>query len=333
MKIFTTGAPGWLGTRCVELVSKKEMKCQKNDYSLRCLALEGFDVSQLKAFGADIVYGDITKRDSLKNTMNGCDYVIHMAGIIHPNKLQEVHTINYLGTKNILEEAINAGVKRIVYISSNSPAGFSKKGQLFSEQDPPKPYMEYGKSKYLAEQAIKEAVKLGKIEAVIIRPCWFYGPGQPDRQTTFFKMIKSGSPVLFGDGSNLRSVSYIDNIVQGIILALEKDGINGETYWIADERPYSTLEIYRTIAELFGVKELRPKRIPGFSSYAFEIIDGILQTFGLYVKEIHVAGEMSRNIACNVEKAKKELGYKPEISLKEGMKRSIEWCKANGKEI
>jgi nucleoside-diphosphate-sugar epimerase len=193
--------------------------------------------------------------------------------------------------------------------------------------------MKYGKSKYLAERAVMEAVKSAEIEAVILRPCWFYGPRQPERQTRFFQMIKKGDPVLFGDGSNLRSVSYIDNIVQGIILALETDGINGETYWIADDRPYTTLELYRTIADLLGVKELKPKKIPGWSSWVFEQIDAVLQCVGLYVKEIHVAGEMSRNIACSVEKAKKELGYKPDISLEEGMRRSIEWCRGNGEDI
>lgn len=333
MKIFVTGAPGWLGTRFVELVSGKKLACQRNDYSIKCFALGGSDVADLQAVNAEIVYGDIRDPESLEGKMEGCDYVVHIAGIIHPKKTKELYDINNIGTRNILKEALATGVKRVVYISSNSPAGFSRNGQLFSETDPPHPYMKYGKSKYLAEQAVREAAESGKIEAVILRPCWFYGPRQPDRQTKFFKMIKSGAPVLFGDGSNLRSVSYVDNIVQGIILALEKDGISGQTYWIADERPYTTLEIYQTIADLLNVGELKPKKIPGWSSYIFEMIDRVLQSVGLYIKEIHVAGEMSRNIACSVEKAKKELGYKPEISLEEGMKRSIEWCRSKGIEI
>jgi len=333
MKIFVTGAPGWLGTRCVELIARRTLACQKNDYLLRCLVLERSDVAELEAVGAEIVYGDIRDPECLKTAMDNCDYVVHAAGIIHPKRVKDFYDINYIGTKNVLREAVASGVKRLVCISSNSPAGFSKKGQLFSETDLPHPYMNYGKSKYLAEQAVTEVARGGRMEAVIVRPCWFYGPRQPDRQTRLFQMIKSGSPVLFGDGSNVRSVSYIDNIVQGIILALEKEGINGQTYWVADERPYTTLEIYQAIAEALGVKELKPKRIPGWSSYVFEKADWIVQGVGLYVKEIHVAGEMARNIACSVEKAKRELGYKPEISLKEGMKRSLEWCRANGEDV
>jgi len=333
MNIFVTGAPGWLGTRCVEMITKKEFSCQKNDYSLKCLVLGGSDGSYLKALNAEIVYGDVRVPASFKGAIDGCDYVIHAAGIIHPKRIQDLYEVNYIGTRNIIQEAISAGVKRMVYISSNSSAGFSREGQLFSEADPAHPYMEYGKSKYLAECAVMEAVKSAKIEAVILRPCWFYGPRQPDRQTRFFQMIKKGNPVLFGDGSNLRSVSYIDNIVQGIILALEKDGINGEIYWIADENPYTVLEMYQTISGLLGINELRPKKIPGWSSWVFEQIDAVLQCLGLYIKEVHVAGEMSRNIACSVEKAKKELGYEPGISLKEGMRRSINWCRDNGEEI
>jgi len=269
----------------------------------------------------------------LKDMMNDCDYVIHMAGIVHPKQVKEFYEVNFKGTKNILHEAVRSGIKKFIYVSSNSPAGFNKDGQLFSETDIARPYMHYGRSKYLAEQAVIEAVKEVKMQAVILRPCWFYGPGQPERQTKFFQMIKSGAPLLFGNGNSLRSLSYIDNTVQGIILALEKEGIGGQTYWIADEKPYTMREIYQAIAGLLNLKEFKPRMIPGWSSNLFEMIDLAIQGIGLYKKEIHVAGEMSRNIACSIEKAKKDLGYKPEVSLEEGMKRSIEWCRTNGKDI
>jgi len=332
-RIFLTGAPGWLGTRFVELVSEKKLSCPQDDYQIRCFTLNGADVSALKEFGAEIIYGDLTKEETIRGNMKDCDYVVHAAGIIHPKKIQDFYAINYEGTRNILNEAIAAGVKRFVYISSNSPMGFNQRDKLFREEDQPDPYMNYGKSKHMAEQLVQKAAQEGKIETVIIRPCWFYGPRQPLRQTTFFKMIKKGAPIMFGNGNNLRSMSYVDNIVQGILLAMVKEGVSGQTYWIADEKPYTTNEIYSTVAELLGVRQLKPKKIPGFSSNIFEIADGVLQKVGIYQQEIHVAGEMARSIACSVDKAKRELGYKPDVSLKEGMRRSIEWCKAQGIEI
>ncbi len=331
LKVFVTGSPGWLGTRFVELVYKGKKEYQREEFNLKCLVLPGIDIKDIDAFGIEKAEGDITRAESLKDLTAGCDVVVHIAGLIHPRKVKELYRINTEGTKNILNEAISSGVRRFVYISSNSPMGFNtSRDKLFTEEDSPNPYKAYGKSKYLAEQAVKEAENEGKIETVILRPCWFYGPRQPARQTTFFKMIKKGNPIIFGKGKNLRSTSYVDNTVQGIVLAVESEKAVGQLYWIADERPYETIQIYRTVAEILGVKKLKPRKIPAFSSGLFGTIDGMMQFVGMYNQQIHVAGEMAHSIACSIDKAKRELGYKPEIELREGMRRSIEWCRAQG---
>jgi len=329
-KIFVTGVPGWLGNRFIDLVVPQTLEAQKEPYALKCLVLKNADISNFSHTPIEILRGDVCDVESLRNGMQGCDYVVHMVGIIHPKRVRDFYEINTQGTQNILDEAVRAGVKRIVYIGSNSIAGFNKSETLFTEQDRPQPYMNYGRSKYQAEQIILNAVKEKKIEGVVLRPCWYYGPGQPARQTKFFKMIQKGNPILFGDGRNLRSVSYVDSVVQAILLALQIPQANGEVFWIADEKPYSSIEIYQTIAKLLGVKNLHPRKIPGVSSWIFEQLDRLIQATGNYQQEIHVAGEMARNIACNVEKAKRILGYKPLVSLEEGMRRSIKWCQKNG---
>lgn len=207
-----------------------------------------------------------------------------------------------------------------------------ERNRLMKESDPFNPYLNYGKSKMLAEKIVNEAHKSSGLDTTIIRPCWFYGPGQPPRQTTFFKMIKKGNPLMFGNGKNLRSMSYVDNIVDAMLLAVKSKKSTGQTYWIADEKPYTTIEIYQAIADLFDVK-LKPRYLPNVVPETMKLGDEVLQAMGLYIKEVHVAGEMNKNIACSIEKAKKELGYKPRYSLKEGMKRSIDWCRAQGMDI
>lgn len=324
-KVLVTGVPGWLGTRFVEMLVKKHRE-------VRCLVLEGSDTGYLKKLGVEIVIGDVTDLSTLKNTTDGINTVFHIAGIIHPSffGVKSFYKINTVGTRNLLNCAVRSGVKRFVYISSNSPAGCNKsRDVLMTEYMMPKPYMNYGRSKLLAEQIINTANAQGKIETVILRPCWFYGPMQPDRQTKLMKSIRDGKAPLFGDGLNLRSMTYIDNLCEALMLAEEKENAKGETYWIADEKPYTTLEIYRAIADLLGV-ELKTINIPGFASDIAMLVDKIAQKFGVYQKEIHVAGEMNKNIACSIEKAKKDLGFKPKIDLKEGMRRSIEWAEKNG---
>jgi len=327
MTIFVTGAPGWLGTRLVEILRQRNK-------DVKCLVLPFMDDSYLRELGASIHKGDITDASSLKGACRNIKTVIHCAGIIHPKKLKDLYKINTDGTKNILTEAIASGVEKFIHVSSNSVGGINIcHDQLMKESAPPRPYKHYGLSKYKAEQFVNKAFNDGKIKTTILRPCWFYGVRQPTRQTTFFKMIKKGNPLIFGKGHNLRSMTYIDNLIEAMILCDEKEISNGKTYWISDKKPYETIEIYQTIADLLEEKNFKPRFLPAFTSKMCEIADGLIQGLGLYQKEIHVVGEMAKDIACSIDKAHEELGYNPKIDLREGMRRSIEWCRNNGVNI
>jgi nucleoside-diphosphate-sugar epimerase len=334
---FVTGAPGWLGNRLVRglVTGLEDLPELPRTQRVRCLVLPGFDVGELRALpNIECINGDITRPETLRGRMDGCDTVIHAAGLIHPKRIQELYAVNTNGVRNVLEEAMRVGVHRFVFVSSNSPAGTNpSRDALFTEDMPFNPYKHYGRSKMHAEQIVNEAHRSGRIEAVIIRPCWFYGPGQPPRQSEFFKMIKAGRPPLFGDGENLRSMSYIDHVVQGLILAATVPRAAGQTYWIADERPYTTREIYETVARLLGVRELAYLKIPNVACTLFEGADTLLQALGRYHTKVHVAGEMNKDIACSIEKAKRELGFRPVVDLREGMRRSIAWCRERGMEI
>jgi nucleoside-diphosphate-sugar epimerase len=331
MKTLVTGAPGWLGDTLVEALVKGSPDFEVKTRDVRCLVIKGANTARLKSLGVEIAEGDIRDPSTLMDVAKGIDTVFHCAGLIHPKKISEVYDINTRGTENMITAASYAGVKRFVHVSSNSPAGTNRsRDKLMKESDAPRPYKAYGRSKMLAERIVQNFQKQEKIETVIVRPCWFYGPNQPARQTRFFKMIKAGNPIVFGDGNNLRSMSYVDNLVQGLVLAEKTEKASGQIYWIADARPYPTNEIYRTVAELLDVKDFKPRHIPALASTVAEIVDTLLQAAGMYWTEVHVAGEMDKDIACSIDKARAELGYNPKIDLREGMRRSIEWCRKNG---
>ena len=332
--VLVTGVPGWLGSRLVEILCQ-QMKDGTSDRPrrVRCLVLPGLATDDLAGLPIELVGGDVRVPAMLPEALRGVETVFHLAGVIHAKRVRELYDINTEGTRNLISAAVEAGVKRFVYISSNSAVGHNTNwGRPMTEEDPPQPYKHYGRSKLQAERIISEYYDEGAIETVILRPCWYYGTRQPARQTRFFRMIKSGKPIFFGDGTNERSMAYIDNVTEALLLAESFEHANGQTYWIADERPYQTLEIYRTVADLLGV-DLRPRFLPAFSSTCCEWIDTILQVGGLYSTNFHVAGEMAKDISCSVEKAKRELGYRPRVGLEEGMKNSIEWCRSNGIEI
>jgi nucleoside-diphosphate-sugar epimerase len=196
--------------------------------------------------------------------------------------------------------------------------------------------MGYGRSKWRMEIALREAIASGNApEIVIVRAPWFYGPGQPPRQTLFFTMIKEGRFPLIGDGSNRRSMGYVDNLAQGLLLAGAHPAAAGEIYWLADETPYSMLEIVETVRSVlrddFGMSAKdKTIRIPSFVGDLARVADRLLQGAGVYHQKIHVLSEMNKSIACDISKARRQLGYAPQIALREGMRRSVAWCLERG---
>jgi nucleoside-diphosphate-sugar epimerase len=249
--------------------------------------------------------------------------------MIHPRRVREFYRVNVDGTNALLEAAVRAGAKRFVHVSSNSPLGCNPHHEhRFDEASAYNPYMHYGRSKKLAEDLVNARHAAGKIETVIVRAPWFYGPGQPPRQTTFFTMIKDGKVPMVGGGENLRSMAYVDNLVQGLLLAEASAGADGRTYWIADRRPYSMREIVTTVADVleqdFGMEVRRAwVNLPGIVSECALLADKTIQGLGFYHQKIHVLSEMNKNIACSVRRAEQDLGYDPKVELREGMARSV----------
>lgn len=133
-------------------------------------------------------------------------------------------------------------------------------------------------------------------------------------------------------------MAYVDNLCQGLVLAAMVPQANGRTYWIADQQPYTMNQVVDTIERLleteFNQKCAHKRmRLPGLASSVAYAADWALQTAGLYHQKIHVLSEMNKTIACSVERARRELGYAPQISLEEGMRRSLRWCFENGMEL
>jgi nucleoside-diphosphate-sugar epimerase len=344
-----TGVPGWLGTRLVrvlitglpEVPSLREVDPPRR---VRCLVLPGSDVSEIRTISEriEIFEGDLRNFEAMKAFCKGADgaTLFHCAGVIHPARwVREFFEVNVAGTRNLLQAAADAGVRRVVVVSSNSPIGTNPhRNHVFTESSPYNPYMGYGRSKMLMEEVVREYQSRNKLETVIIRPPWFYGPDQPPRQTLFFKMIKKGTVPLVGDGENRRSMAYVDNICQGLLLSEQSPLANGQTYWIADRRPYTMNEIVDTIERLleveFGIPVVHKRlRLPNIIGEVAWFLDRLLQSIGLYHQKIHVLSEMNKNIVCSSLKAQKELGYDPKIDLEEGMRRSIRWCLEKGIKI
>jgi nucleoside-diphosphate-sugar epimerase len=345
---LVTGCPGWLGNRLLYHLRNPHpaypATAPRAEFErVRCLVQPGAPVGRIHELvpDADVVEGDIRDPAAVGRFLRGADgaTVFHLAGLIHPRWVREVYEVNHDGTRHLLAAAAAAGARRVVATSSNSPMGASRRPEaVFDESSPYRPYLAYGVSKKLMEDRLNDAHREGAVETVVVRPCWFYGPDQPARQTLFFRMIREGKAPLVGDGSARRSMSYVDNTALGLLLAAVTPDAAGQTYWLADERPYAMSEIIDTVEavlrEDFGqnVKGGR-MRLPSFASEVAYAADATLQRAGIYHQKLHVLSEMNKTIACSIDKARSQLGYHPDVELREGMRRSIEWCMANGQII
>ena len=338
-----TGAGGWLGTGLVAAFLADDHEYRRPG-RLRLLVRDPADATTLRSMSdrVEVVVGDISWATTALDLFRGLDGggdvdVIHTAGIIHPDKMADFEAINHQGTEHILRAAENAGIRRMVHVSSNSPFGTNADvADTFGNDEPFHPYFGYGESKMNAEIRVQAAAARG-LNVVMVRPPWFYGPHQPARQTTFFTMVRTGRFPVLGGGRQRRSMVFIDNLVQGIVRAELTPTESGRGWWIADERPYTVAEIVETVGraltdEGYDVK-LNRFKLPNFVGDIAERVDAVLQRADKYNQQFHVLGEMNKTIAVDISAAQRDLGYSPDVALYDGMRRSISWCREQGIEL
>ncbi|MGZ4680454.1 MAG: NAD-dependent epimerase/dehydratase family protein [Ilumatobacteraceae bacterium] len=331
-----TGAAGWLGRALAH-----RLLADPSRRRLRLLAHTTAEGRQLQELGdVEVVVGDIAKPDTAARLLHGLGTdvdVIHTVGIIHPKRTRQFFEVNVGGARNVAEAALDHGIRRLVHVSSNSPFGTNAHGgDTFRAVEPYHPYLNYGWSKMEGELVVLDAVAHG-LDATIVRPPWFYGPFQPPRQTTFFRLVRAGRFPVVGDGERRRSMVYIENLVDGVIAAELTPAAKGRGFWVADARAYTVNEIVDTVGralrdEGFSVKEAST-RLPAIAGRVAEIGDRVVQRVGRYQQQLHVLGEMNHTIACDISVTCAELGYEPRVELYDGMRRSIRWCVEQGLEL
>jgi len=328
-----TGAAGWLGKNLVrELVGTRER--------VRAMIRTPDEAPLLELISpkVEVVVGDVRDPVAADRLFDGVDgaAVFHAAAVIHPHQTtREFFDVNVGGTETIIDRARAAHTTRFVHVSSNSPFGANATTDgLFTEDAPYNPYMGYGRSKMEAEQLVQRSHDRGDVPTVIVRAPWFYGPGQPERQTQWFAAVRKGRFPLVGPGTQRRSMAYTDNLVSGLLLAETATAAPGRAYWIADAEPYALRDILEQVRAALAAEGLKVSGgIPKLPDVAGEVatkIDAFLQSRGRYLQAVHVLGELKDTIACDITRARVELGYDPQVSLFDGMRASVRWCLERG---
>lgn len=331
-----TGAAGWLGQNLVRAVAGDRDQ-------VRCLVQTKEEAALLALVAPTVqpVVGNVLDPTALDTLFEGTAEAttVHAAAVIHPQRrVQELFDVNVGGTELVLDRARRAGVGRVVHISSNSPFGANPTpSHRFTEDSPQNPYLGYGSSKAEAEALVAKAQQRGDLETVVLRPPWFYGPFQPDRQTQWFRAVRRGRFPLIGDGSNRRSMVFTGNLVHAVLRAEVSAKAAGQAYWIADGDPLDMRTILSTVREALAaegqVVSGGQPRLPRLAGVVAENLDRVLQDRGRYVQALHVLGELKDTIACDISRARDELDYDPPTDLLGGMRASIRWCLERGQAL
>jgi len=320
-RILITGATGFIGNNLIpELLNK--------NYLVSIIARNPDKLGVNFIDKVDILKGDLVQKETIPLPAQ-TDTIIHSAGILGGWGIPEEKfwRINLQGTQNLLETAIKNKIRRFIYISSAGVFGPLNNGIIADENFPYQPSNIYERSKAEASKLVKMASK--QINTNIVYPEFVYGPGDL-HVLGLFRLINKGFFPLFDGGESLLHPTYIGDLINGIILVLEKAS-NGERFLITGEKPVSVKELVTTIAQVLERKLLLfncPCALADFLVRSSELIANIFHISPpITLAQVKFFTE-NRSFTC--DKAKNELGYVPSFSLTRGIQATIEWYKKEG---
>jgi len=314
MKTLVTGAAGFIGSHLVEKLLRK-------GHSVTCLVRKTSNLQWIDGLNVRLIYGDCAIKESLLNTVADFDYIFHLAGLTKAANERDFFSANALGTENLVSAVIekNPAVKRFVYLSSLAAAGPSCDGTPSKETDEPKPVSAYGMSKLEGERIVMR--HKNTIPVTIIRPPAVYGPRDKDLYI-LFKLLKKSISLFWG--KCYYSLLYVDDLVKGTILSAESKTAEGEIFYLSDGRIYSNEEITEVISSAVGSKPIR-LRIPRIIMPMLASIGQKLGNQGNIINKDKIRELQHSYWTCDPAKSRNELGFIPNIGIKEGIKWTADW--------
>lgn len=338
MKFLITGANGFVGKQlCVELLRQGQ--------SVRAVVrIANFPVENIEAVAVSVIDG----RTDWSNALRGVDVVIHLAARVHvmhdnaADPLAEFRKVNLHGTANLAQQAARAGVKRLVYVSSvkvngestlsppstrplvlsavegsgqakPSPRGGGEQA-IFTEADIPSPHDPYAVSKLEAEQALHRVAQETGLEVVVIRPPLVYGPGVKGNFAQMLAVVALGIPLPLASVRNQRSLLYVGNLVDVLIVCATHLSAAGQTYLVSDGADISTPDLLRRLAVAMEV----PPRL-------FPCQPSLLRLAGKLSGKSEQIERLLGSLQVDSDKIRRDLNWQPPYSLQQGLQATADW--------
>jgi dihydroflavonol-4-reductase len=314
--IAVTGGGGFTGSALVK-------RLLSEGYSVRALVRHADQLAP--AADLEVVVGRLEDGGALSRLVSGADTVFHIAAMFRTEgSLDEFLKVNYDGTMALLAAAKAAGVRRFVYCSTIGVHG--SVSQIPSDETSPFGPMDYyQETKLKAELACRAPGAADGIEMVVVRPCSIYGPGDV-RLLKMFRMVQKGLFLFVGDGRPNFHPVYIDDLVEGFMLAMTTPEADGEVFIIGAADYVPLWDFVGTAARAVGASPPK-RRIPfGLMDVAARLCEAIFIPLGisppLHRRRLSF---FSSNRSFSIDKARRMLGYQPKVDLEEGFRRTVQW--------
>jgi nucleoside-diphosphate-sugar epimerase len=322
MKVFVTGGTGFLASYLIPALQ------QRGD-TVDILALPGEDVAGLESQGVGVMRGDVRHADSLANAMEGVDSVFHLAGLMGvwrpPN---DYYAVNVTGTENVCRAALWAGVNRLVHISSWTVYGMNL-GPGVDEQTPLTPLHEpYAYTKAQGDKVVQRLIAEEGLPAVIIRPGTIFGAGDRLNFGRIAQRLGDRRWITVGSGRNALPLVYVTDVVRGLLLAHDSEAAVGQAYNIGNDEPLRQNEAWQAIAEDIGAPRPRihvPYRLLCAVAYAAERVAARHDYGSEPLITRHGVMLFGGDNRHSIEKARRDLGYVPQVALREGIRLAAAW--------
>jgi nucleoside-diphosphate-sugar epimerase len=296
--ILVTGGTGFMGSRLVKRLVEK-------GHTVRAMAIENDpQLPKLEGVDCEIVTGDITKPQTLEEPMKGVQTLFHLAAVLVSDNPELFHRINYEGTRNVVDKAVEAGVEHFVYISA-AAANYKVRTT-------------YGETKIQAEQLMKR--KRGNTNFTMIRPTLIYGPGGGGQELVIYidqlKKFKWFIP-LVGSGKARKRWVWIDDVIEGLTLLVDKPITYGRTYNFGGGSAHSMRKYTEMLCQQLGInKPIVPIPVPICYTIAWFL--KIVQKKPILKRDTILGVTMDADFS--IEEAKRDIGYDP-VSFEAGIRR------------